>query len=192
MRGRQWPRKLPALKVRSRPFTPTVPELPSPCSPAPARAIHSIIFGGFSATAISDRVHDAIAPDHPPTRLRRGGTSPHDAVDEALANRPTVKSVLVKRTNNTCNVAGRDHWRHEVMAEVSSDCPAEMDAEDPLYILYTSAPPASLGHPAQHCGYMVGTYLTSKYVFDLKEEVPVHRRHRLGQWPQHIVYGILG
>lgn len=140
-------------------------------------APHSVVFGGFSASALSDRINDAdaklvITADG---GYRRGSVFPlKPQVDDALKDCPGVSNVVVvKRGDNEIHMeAGRDHWYHELMQFASSDCPAEpMDAEDPLFILYTSG---STGKPkgVLHStgGYQTYTYLTTKYVFDLKEE----------------------
>ncbi|NJD06075.1 MAG: acetate--CoA ligase [Methylococcaceae bacterium] len=136
-------------------------------------AIHSIVFGGFSADALKDRVQDAdcrflICSDEG----RRGGrTVPLKAnVDDALSHCPTVETVfVVKHTGGKIAwIDQRDVWFHEAVAAASEDCPAEpMDAEDPLFILYTSG---STGKPkgVLHTtgGYLLYTALTHKYVFD--------------------------
>ena len=140
-------------------------------------AVHSVIFGGFAANAIADRVNDSacVAILTQDTSYRRGGEIKLKAtVDEAMNACPTVKHVVVyRRTGSPIKmVEGRDHWWHDLMAAAAPDCaPAEQDSEDPLYILYTSGTtgkPKGLVHTTG--GYSVQTYLTSKYVFDLKDE----------------------
>lgn len=140
-------------------------------------AVHSVVFGGFSAAALSERIKDAqakvlITSDG---GYRRGAVVPLKAnADEAIAETPGIENVVVvKRTGHEVQMQpGRDHWYHELMASSSDVCPAEpVDAEDPLFILYTSG---STGKPkgVMHTtgGYMVYNYLTTKYVFDLKDE----------------------
>ena len=119
-------------------------------------AIHSVIFGGFAAHALVDRINDAqcnavITQD---ASWRRGAQVPLKAVvDEALEQCPSVKHVIVYQRTK-CDVtmkAGRDAWWHELMAEASETCPAEeLDAEDPLYILYTSG---TTGKPERDSAY---------------------------------------
>jgi acetyl-CoA synthetase len=136
-------------------------------------AIHSIVFGGFSADALKDRIQDAecrfvICSDEG----RRGGkTVPLKAnVDHALLSCPSVETVFVVK-HTGANIAwnpNRDIWYHEAVSVASNDCPAEsMDAEDPLFILYTSG---STGKPkgVLHTtgGYLLYAALTHKYVFD--------------------------
>jgi acetyl-CoA synthetase len=140
-------------------------------------AIHSVVFGGFSPESLSDRINDAkakvlITADG---GFRRGGLLPlkHDA-DFALVHCPSVQHVvIVKRGNFPLRVKeGRDVWWHRLMDEASAECEPEwMDAEDPLFILYTSGStgkPKGIYHTTG--GYMVQTYATSKWVFDLKED----------------------
>ena len=141
-------------------------------------AIHSVVFGGFSPDALAGRISDCgseviITADE---GLRGGKTVPLKAnVDRACEIAGgIVKSVLVvQRTGGDVNMTeGRDHWLHEIGADVSADCPPEpMNAEDPLFILYTSG---STGKPkgVLHTtgGYLVWASMTHEYVFDLKED----------------------
>ena len=138
-------------------------------------AIHSIIFGGFSAESISGRVNDCkseyiITADE---GVRGGKTIPLKATtDEALSNCPDVKKcIVVKRTGNYVYwEQGRDVWYHDLIKDVPSHCePEEMNAEDPLFILYTSG---STGKPkgVLHTtgGYMVYASMTHQYIFNYK------------------------
>ena len=163
-------------------------------------ATHSVIFGGFSDTAVADRNNDAKA------RLvitadggwRRGKIVPLKAnVDAALDKSPTVeKCIVFNRCNQQVNMkAGRDLWWHELVADASADCPAEpLDSEHPLFILYTSG---STGKPKgvlhTTAGYLLGTALTHRWVFDLKEDDTYWCTADVGWVTGHsyIVYGPL-
>jgi acetyl-CoA synthetase len=140
-------------------------------------AVHSVIFGGFAAHAISDRVNDSacVAVITQDTSYRRGAeVKLKSIVDEALQHCTTVKNVVVyQRSGSPVNMQpGRDIWWHEAMEKADPTCAPEwMDAEDPLYLLYTSGTtgkPKGLLHTTG--GYSVQTYLTSKYVFDLRDD----------------------
>ncbi|NNE37109.1 MAG: acetate--CoA ligase, partial [Gammaproteobacteria bacterium] len=136
-------------------------------------AIHSVVFGGFSPTALKDRILDSdcevvITADE---GVRGAKSVPLKAnVDEALNDCPNVHTVVVyKRTGKDINwIDDRDVWYQDAVASASADCPAEeMDAEDPLFILYTSG---STGKPkgVLHTtgGYILYAAITHKYVFD--------------------------
>jgi len=140
-------------------------------------AIHSVIFGGFAANAIADRVNDSgcVAILTQDSSYRRGNEIQlKQIVDEAVLKCPTVRHVVVYRRSGAAvtMVEGRDYWWHELTAAAAPDCPPEeMDSEDPLFILYTSGTtgkPKGLVHTTG--GYAVQTYLSTKYIFDLKEE----------------------
>jgi acetyl-CoA synthetase len=140
-------------------------------------AVHSVIFGGFAAQAIVDRVNDSacVAVVTQDTSYRRGSEVKLKAiVDEALEKCPTVKNVVVYRRSGTevKMKAGRDIWWDEALLAAEHECAPEwMDAEDPLYLLYTSGTtgkPKGLLHTTG--GYSVQSYLTSKYIFDLRDE----------------------
>ncbi|CAG0947954.1 hypothetical protein ANRL1_04751, partial [Anaerolineae bacterium] len=142
-------------------------------------AIHSVVYGGFSVEALHERLEDSqskvlIVADG---SFQRGKIVPlKEIADEALQRAATVEHCLVvKRTGQPVNMeAGRDMWYHELLSLpiASASCALEMmDAEDPLFILYTSGTtgkPKAILHT--HGGYMTGVYTTLKYVFDIKEE----------------------
>lgn len=163
---------------------------------------HSVIFGGFSPDAIKDRCEDAdarlvITAD---AGYRRGEPSALKVhVDAALVDgAPTVENVVVV---NRCDTevemtVGRDHWWHELMADASDDCPAEpMDAEQLLYLLYTSgttAKPKGIMHTTG--GYLTQVAFTHKYVFDIDPENDVYWCAADVGWVtghSYIVYGPL-
>ena len=165
-------------------------------------ATHSVIFAGFSAQAIADRVEDAgsriiVTADG---GWRRGKVVELKAnVDAAAQMNNLLETVVVlKRCANDIQwTEGRDHWWHELLAEVSEECPCEpMDSEDMLFLLYTSGStgkPKGIVHTIG--GYMVFTYLTSKYVFNLvpKKDQVYWCTADIGWVTGHsyIVYGIL-
>ncbi len=155
-----------------------VPELPvAMLACARIGAIHSVVFGGFSSSALRDRINDAeakvvITMDG---FYRRGKViEAKKIVDAALEDAPSVQNVVVlKRIGNEINMEeGRDLWWHDIQYGVKPECePEVMDAEDPLFILYTSG---TTGKPKGvlhvHGGYNVGTHITTKWVFDIKDE----------------------
>ncbi len=171
-------------------------------------AVHSVIFGGFAPQAIVDRVNDSecVAILTQDVSYRRGAeVKLKSIVDEALPRCPSVKSVVVYQRATapgapatqtpTTMVEGRDHWWHDLLAAAPGTCPAEpMDSEDPLFILYTSGTtgkPKGLVHTTG--GYSVGTYLTTKYVFDLHEDDVYFCTADIGWITGHsyVVYGPL-
>lgn len=154
-------------------YMPMIPELAiAVLACARIGAIHSVIFGGFSAQSIADRVNDATCKIVLTTdgAVRGNKDIPmKETVDDAIANCPSVEKVIVKRRTNTpvSMMEGRDLWWDEAEHEASADCPAEaMNSEDPLFILYTSG---STGKPkgvVHTCGgYMVYSAYTFANVF---------------------------
>jgi acetyl-CoA synthetase len=139
--------------------------------------VHSVVFGGFSAESIKDRIADskAVAVITADGGWRRGTIVPlkHN-VDMALKGDKQIKRVIVfRRTNNDVHIEeGRDVWWHREMEYVDAKCePAVLDSEHPLFILYTSGStgkPKGILHTTG--GYLVGAHCTTKYVFDVREE----------------------
>ncbi|MFQ5926555.1 MAG: acetate--CoA ligase [Terriglobia bacterium] len=170
-------------------------------------AVHSVIFAGFSAEALRDRINDAqakllITADG---GYRRGNLLPlkHDA-DYALRDCPSIQNVVIVRRSSPSGsgagfplrvVEGRDLWYHRLLQDAPAYCPPEpMDAEDMLYTLYTSGTtgkPKGVVHTT--AGYLVGTYATTKWVFDLKDDDVFWCTADIGWVTGHsyIVYGPL-
>jgi acetyl-CoA synthetase len=159
-------------------YMPLIPELVvAMLACARIGAVHSVVFGGFSAESLRDRINDARA-----TVLvtadggYRRGQIVHlkRTVDEALLETPSIAHVVVVnrlRDDRAAMQAGRDRWYHDLMREALPACPPEpMDAEDMLYILYTSGTtgkPKGVVHTTG--GYLVGTYASTRWVFDLRD-----------------------
>jgi acetyl-CoA synthetase len=179
-----------------------VPELPiSMLACARIGAAHSVVFGGFSADSLRDRINDAqakvlITADG---AWRRGQIVPlKEAADTALADAPSIEKVLVvRRTEQDVPMTdGRDLWWHDVVPAQQADCPAEpMDAEDLLYLLYTSgttAKPKGIMHTTG--GYLTQVAFTHKHVFDLHPDTDVYWCAADVGWVtghSYIVYGPL-
>jgi acetyl-CoA synthetase len=140
-------------------------------------ATHSVVFGGFSAESLRDRINDAkaVAVVTQDAAIRRGSEIPLKSyVDEALEHCPTVRNAVVYRRSGTeiQMRAGRDHWWHELVEKSSPRMEAAaLDSEHPLFTLYTSGTtgkPKGIVHTTG--GYMVYVHLTTRYVFDVREE----------------------
>jgi acetyl-CoA synthetase len=159
-----------------------IPELPvAMLACARIGAVHSVVFGGFAADSLRDRINDTnaevlITADG---GWRRGGIVPlKESADSALDGCPTIrKAVVVRRTGQDVPmVEGRDIWYHELVPDQNSVCePEEMDSEDPLYILYTSGTtgrPKGILHTTG--GYLVGVMATHRLIFDIHPETDVY------------------
>jgi acetyl-CoA synthetase len=178
-----------------------VPELPvAMLACARIGAPHSVVFGGFSAEALKDRINDAeakvlITADG---GYRRGAVVPlKQNAEEALKETPTIEHVVTVRRTGTEHpfVEGRDHWYHELIADESTQCPAEpMDAEDLLYLLYTSGTtgkPKGIVHTTG--GYLTGVATTHRMIFDIHDDDVYWCAADIGWVTGHsyIVYGPL-
>ena len=183
-------------------YLPMVPELPiAMLACARVGAAHSVIFGGFSAESIRDRLDDSqskvmITADG---GYRRGGiVQLKQNADASLEGAtPVEKVVVVRRTGHADDrmVDGRDVWWHDLVADQPLTCaPEPMDSEDMLYMLYTSGTtgkPKGIVHTTG--GYLTGTYATTKWIFDLKEDDVYWCTADIGWVTGHsyIVYGPL-
>jgi acetyl-CoA synthetase len=183
-------------------YLPMIMELPvAMLACARIGAIHSIVFGGFSAEALRDRVNDCQAETLITCNwgYRSGKVLSSKAnADAAMAQCPSVKRCFVvnRIDKETSMQEGRDFWWHEMMKDASGDCEPEwMDSEDPLFILYTSG---STGKPKgvlhTTAGYLLYTMMTMLYVFDIKDEDVYWCTADIGWVTGHsyIVYGPLG
>ena len=183
-------------------YLPMTPELPiAMLACARIGAPHSVVFGGFSAESLRDRINDSaskllITADG---GYRRGGIVPlKQNADDSLDGSPSIERVVVLRRTGSADdkmVDGRDIWWHDLVEGQPQTCdPEPMDSEDMLYLLYTSGTtgkPKGIVHTTG--GYLLGTYATTKWVFDLKEDDTYWCTADIGWVTGHsyIVYGPL-
>ena len=180
---------------------PMIPELPiAMLACARIGAPHTVIFGGFSAEALSGRINDCgakvlITADGGWRRGKKVGLKHH--ADEALADTPTIEAVIVvdRFGDGVHMVPRRDHWWHDIVDRQSEDCPpVAVDSEHMLYLLYTSgttAKPKGILHTT--AGYLLGTSFTHEAIFDVKPDDVYWCAADIGWVTGHsyIVYGPL-
>jgi acetyl-CoA synthetase len=163
-------------------YLPMIPEvIVSMLACARIGAPHNVVFGGFSAESVRERMEfsEAKALITVDGAARKGKTAPvKQSVDEVMGDLDSLQHIIVVRSKGTdCQMKeGRDVWYHDIVSAADPECPAEpMDAEDPLYVLYTSgstAKPKGILHTTG--GYMTGVTATHRYVFDLHPEEDVY------------------
>ncbi|MEO8461995.1 MAG: AMP-binding protein, partial [Chloroflexota bacterium] len=182
-------------------YMPMIPELPiAMLACARIGAPHTVIFGGFSAEALSGRINDCgakvlITADGGYRRGKEVGLKHH--ADEAMASTPTISAaIVVNRTGHDIHmVEGRDHWWHDIVGRQSPDCaPVPVESEHMLYLLYTSgttAKPKGILHTT--AGYLLGTSYSHEMIFDLKPDDVYWCAADIGWVTGHsyIVYGPL-
>ena len=182
-------------------YMPMIPELPiAMLACARIGAPHTVVFGGFSAEALSGRINDCgakvvITADGGWRRAKKVGLKHH--VDEAVASTPTIENVIVvnRLGDGVHMVEGRDHWWHDIVDRQSDQCaPVPVDSEHMLYLLYTSgttAKPKGILHTS--AGYLLGASFTHWAVFDIKPDDVYWCAADIGWVTGHsyIVYGPL-